>query len=256
MKIHRFMIKSMASLCVLGILTLLQPQQALPARMALVSSVAEENKDGPDAQIIKAIAHKLQAKLILRYAPFKRRLQLMKSGEIDFMIGLLKTSQRERFIHYLLPAYKSRSDTVFFVPKGKATKVLRYEDLYRLKIGTTFGSKYFPRFDEDNRLRKEAVSSGISNFKKLLKGRIDAVVCPEGAGIDMIHQMGISDQVAIAVYRFAQAKYVYVGVSRKSDLMDQIAMVEAVVRKMVKNGDIRKIIVHYYVLRNLPVPAL
>ena len=222
----------------------------------LVGSVAIEHKDGPDMAILEAIAGKLKMPLTVIHAPFKRRLQLMRSGEIDLMPGLLRNAVRESFIHYLSPPYKNRSDTVFFVRTGEASRVLQYEDLQSLRIGTTIGSTYFPRFDQDAHLAKEAVSGGISNFRKLLLERIDAVVYPESAGIDLIYKMGIEDRVAMAVYRFSERKDVYLGISRRSHLMDDIETVAAIVRSMIESGEIRQILVRYYIRNNLPVPAM
>lgn len=238
------------------ILELLTPIPTLAAEMRLVSSVAEENKESPDAQIIQAIARRLDASLVIRYAPFKRRLQLMKDGKIDFIPGLLKGPEREAYIHYLPIPYKERSDTVFIVRQGKRSLIQAYEDLNGLRIGTTLGSQYFPEFDNDSRLNKEAVANVASNIRKLLMGRIDAVVCPESAGIDLIQKMGIADRVALADYRFAGEKHVYIGISKNSPLMDRIDSFEAIVLSMIESGEIRNIIVDYYLRHGLPVPAL
>jgi len=238
------------------VLGLLAPRPALTAEMRLVSSVAEENKGSPDVQIIQAIARKLDAPLEIRYAPFKRRLQLMRDGKIDFIPGLLKRPEREAYIHYIPVPYKERSDTVFIVCQGKRSLIQAYDDLYALRIGTTLGSKYFPEFDNDSRLNKEAVANVAANIRKLLMGRIDAVVCPESAGIDLIQKMAIADRVTLADYRFAGEKHVFIGVSKNSPLMDRIDTFETVVLSMIESGEIKNIIVEYYWRHDLPVPAL
>ena len=113
------------------------------AQDTLSTAVANENRNGLDSQILKAIANRLNAKLFILDAPFKRRLYLIKDGTIDLMAGLLKRPAREEYIHFIHPPYKNRSDTVFFIPKGKSTLIHTYGDLYPLRIGTTLGSKYF-----------------------------------------------------------------------------------------------------------------
>ncbi len=239
-----------------GLAWLVVPQQAVSADTALVSSVAEENKDGPDAAILEAIAEKLKGRLTIQHAPFKRRLQLMKDGMIDFMAGLLKSPEREEYIHYVKPPYKERSDTVFFVLKGEKSLIQKYADLYGLKIGTNLGSGYFPEFDNDSKLDKEAVASGVPNFRKLLMGRIDAVIYPEAGGIDLVYKMGVAHQLEMADYRFSQQKSVYIGISKKSFLMDNLAVVESQIGSMIENGVIQRIIVNYYTSHHLPVPAM
>lgn len=227
----------------------------LIARETLTSSVAEKNSNGIDAEILNAIAEKLKVTLIIREDPFKRRLYLIKNGTIDLMAGLLKRPEREEYIHFVQPPYKERSDTVFFVPKGRSSLIQTYKDLYSLKIGTTLGSKYFHQFDGDNRLNKEPAPGVMTNFKKLLLGRLDTVIYPEGRGLDQIHAMGFADKIEIARYRFSKKKQVYIGISKKSHLMGKIDKIESVIRQMIEQGEIEKIIIAYYTQRNLPVPA-
>lgn len=234
---------------------LLTGDATVTAQDTLSTAVANENRKGLDAQILNAIANRLKAKLFILDAPFKRRLYLMKDGTIDLMAGLLKRTEREEYIYFIHPPYKKRSDTVFFVPRGKAALIQTYDDLYPLRIGTILGSKYFHQFDEDKRLTKEPVPGVIGNFEKLLLGRLDTVIYPESVGIDLIYKMGIADKIKVAPYRFSKEKHVFIGISKKSHLMDKIAEIESVIRQMIEKGEIDKIIIDYYTHRNLPVPA-
>jgi polar amino acid transport system substrate-binding protein len=225
------------------------------AREVLVTSVAQENRKGMDAEILTAIAKRLLATLIIREDPFKRRLYLMKNGTIDLMVGLLNRPERENYIHFIYPPYMEHSDTVFFVPKGNAARIQTYADLSSLKIGTILGSKYFHQFDRDDTLNKEPVFGMVINFKKLLRGRLDTAILPEGAGIDQMHRMGIADKIELAQYRFSKKKAVYIGISKKSRLMNKMDEIEIVIGKMIQDKEIQKIIIAYYTRRNLPVPA-
>jgi polar amino acid transport system substrate-binding protein len=231
------------------------PQPCLSANEKLISSLAPEFKDGANADIIKVIVRKLDARLEIKTAPFKRRLQMMEDGEIDFLVGLMKDPERERYIHFIYPPYKNRSDTVFFVLRGKTAMVRRYEDLYHLRTGIVVGSKYFPKFDDDTRLNTEVCPFAESNFKKLVAGRIDVAVFPESAGIDLIDRLGIKEHVAAADYRYTRQKNVYIGISKKSRLMNSIRQVEDTLSSMIENGELRQAIVEHYTSRGLPVPA-
>ncbi len=135
---------------------LLYPPSSFSSQAELVSSVAEEYKDGPDVEILEAIADKLNAKLKIKLAPFKRRLRLMA----------------------------------------------------------------------------------------------------EAGGIDLIFKMGIADRVETADYRFAREKHVHIGISKKSHLMDNLSRIEFVIESMIDSGEIKRIIVNYYLSHNLPVPAM
>lgn len=222
----------------------------------LAVSVTEESKDGPDAKILTAIAKEMENPVNFQYAPFKRRLLMMKNGDLDLVCGLLKRPDREAYIHYILPPYKKRSDTIFFVPKGKAGRIKTYEDLYDLRIGTVLGSKFFIQFDRDGLLNKEPVAQVTLNFKKLLLGRVDTMIINEASGIDLMHKMKISDKIEMAPYRFNREKFVYIGISKNSWLMEKIDTIEPVIRKMILSGKIRQIIEDYYTRLDLPIPAL
>ncbi len=222
--------------------------------MSSVSSSAEGG--GPNLDIVRTIAERLEIKLVLLQAPFKRRLLMMANGEIDILVGLVKHPDREDYIHFVEPAYKSRSDAVFFVPRNKADRITRYEDLYGLTIGTTIGAWYSPRFDTDEKIRKEPVPKGELNLNKLLLGRIDAVIFPEGAGIDLGYKMGISDQIEIAIFRFNRIKNIHIGISKNSNIMKKMTHYEGLIRQMIISGEIQQVYRAYYRQRGLPVPAV
>jgi len=243
-------------LCICFLVPVLSSSSA-GAREVIVSSVTgSAEEEGPNSDVLHAIADRLKVRLVLLQAPFKRRLVMMEEGEIDFMVGLLKSPEREGYIHFVEPAYKNRSDAVFFVPKNRADRITRYEDLYDLTIGTTIGARYFPRFDADEKIRKDPLPRGELNLKKLLLGRIDAVIFPEGAGIDLGYKLGISGRIEIAHFRFSRRKDVHIGISKNSTLCKELPQFEGLVRQMIVSGEIRQIYAAYYRLRGLPVPAM
>ncbi len=219
------------------------------------SSVANVNLNGPDHELLQTIARRLGKELVMMPAPFRRRLALMKNGDIDLMVGLLRRPDRETYIHYIDPPYKKRSDTVFIVRRENRDLINTYEDLGNLRIGVIIGAKYFPEFDGNPRLLKDAVPKDNMNMKKLLRGRIDAMIHPEFAGIDLINRMGANGRVTIAPYRISRQKHVYIGVSKKSPLMSGMNRIQKEIGQMVEDGTILALLTEYYEKRGLPVPA-
>ena len=210
------------------------------------TGLSKEHANGVVSKIMQKVAEKLDVNLEIKYAPFARRLVLMKSGEIDIMGGLLKRDNRESYIYFVLPPYVKTSRKIFFVRKGEAGRIQKYEDLYGLEIGTKINSKYFPRFDQDKRLKKQPVSSVKQNFNKLLLKRIDAVIYSYRSGYTTMMDMGITDQVEPAVYYFGGTNSVYIGISRKSPLMAEKDRIESVVKKMVDSGEMKSLIDDFY----------
>ena len=235
-----------------GLPRLCRAEPVLVSRMP--AEIAE--RTGPNIKILEALAQKVKARLKLIRAPFKRALVMMSQGNIDIMAGLLRTPAREDYITYVYPAYKVRSDTIFFVPRGKADLIRRYEDLSSLKIGTTIGARYFFRFDRDRTLEKEAVHQIEISFRKLLAGRVDAVISSEGGGIDMMDKLDLAGEVDIARFRFSHRKPVYLGLSKRSGVRERIPTIRQAAEEMIRSGEVLRIFQDYYTRRNLPVPAM
>lgn len=210
------------------------------------SAVSAEHADGIVAHIVNAVAERLDMPIDMQLAPFARRLQWMKNGELDLMGGLLKRPERQAYIYYVSPPYVEKNRKVFYVRKGEEARIQSYADLYGLVIGTKIRSRYFQRFDEDRRLIKEAVGSVEQNFRKLLSGRVDAVIYSNRSGAIKLAEMGIAEQVGVAPFAYTASNPVYIGISRRSPLMAHRERIEAVVRRMVESGEMAQLIETYH----------
>ena len=67
--------------------------------------------------------------------PWKRALDMMEKGDADLISGILRRPEREEYLVFLEPPYKTRSAKVFYVRKGERDRIRDYEDLHDLKIG-------------------------------------------------------------------------------------------------------------------------
>lgn len=237
------------------ILTLCITVTAGARNTIMVSSVAEETRDGPDALLMGAVAQELNLTLHFRNAPFKRRLIMMEKGQLDMICGLLFRPARKDDIHFVHPPYKTRSDTIFFVRARDAGKIRSYEDLKGLKIGVNRGAKHFDRFDRDTTLTKETALTQ-NNFSKLLLGRLDTVIQDEANGIFLIHKLNAMDRIAMSPFRFSRNKEVFFGISRKSWMMAALDEIEPVLVAFIRSGRARDIITGYYTGQGLPGPAM
>lgn len=115
--------------------------------------------EGPEIEIIESIATKLGMPVVYRVLPFKRCLAEMQNGDVDLMTGLLKKQKREKYIFYIDPPYKSKSNKVFYVLRGNEKILLDYKDLHELKVGVKRGAKYFSIFDNDKLINKVEVNN-------------------------------------------------------------------------------------------------
>lgn len=221
----------------------------------MFTSVSTDMEQGPNTILLKAVARELGLEIRFRLAPFKRRLIMMKNGDLDLICGLLFRPEREAYICYITPPYKTRSDTLFFVRTDRAGQIQSYRDLRGLKIGVSRGAGYFLRFDRDTTLIKEPAQP-INNFNKLLLGRLDTVIQSEASGFFLMHSMGVTDKITISPYRFSLENKVYFGISRKSRMMDSLDRIQPVLEGFIRSGRARAILTGYYTSRGLPVPVM
>ena len=186
--------------------------------------------------ILEAVLQR--ANLTSRYhvLPFKRCLTELETGEADLFIGLFYRPEREAYVIYLKPTIAPYVTKVFYLKKGRAQHIQKWEDLYGLRIGIRAGYKNLPDFDTDQRIQKFEVTTDEQNFHKLALNRIDAVLITEETGIYLIDKLGYAGRFAPAPLRLERDNPAYIVMSRKSRLKPHIATIETAIAAMVANG--------------------
>lgn len=184
-----------------------------------------------------------QANLTSRYhvLPFKRCLAELKAGTADLFIGLFYRPEREEYLIYLKPTIAPCVTKVFYLNRGRARRIQKWEDLYRIRIGIRAGYKHHPDFDTDQRIQKFGVTTDEQNFHKLALNRIDAVLITEETGVYLINKLGYADRFAPAPLRLSRDNPAYIVMSRKSRLKPHIATIEAAISTLVENGRLEAI---------------
>ena len=202
---------------------------------------------GAYTEIVRELARRTGTSLEIFQCPIKRCLKMIQDGEADVIIGIQSSPERDAFIHFLRTPYrKFSSDKVFYVPKGKAAMIHSYSDLKKLRIGVKNGTQYFDRFDDDAQLIKDGAKDAEANFKKLLRGRVDAVVMAEDQGESFVYSLQLQGQLDKAEYREADHTPRAVGFSKKSAYMAQLPQFEAAMAAMVKDGTVRALFKRHY----------
>jgi polar amino acid transport system substrate-binding protein len=197
--------------------------------------------EGVDINITNKLLSKLNIKPIYRMAPFKRCLQDLRHGEADIMGFLTYKDERTKFLKYFQPPYQG-DVKIFYVRKGEKERLKQYEDLYRLKVGLIRGHKHYEPFDSDPKIMKEQVSRDESNYKKIVAGRIDALIDNDTQGPYNAYRFGMVDKIEIAPYKVPLGKNGYFAMSKKSKYMDRFSEFENVLKEMVETGEVDKII--------------
>lgn len=176
--------------------------------------IHEDGYSGRDIDLINLLSDKLGVTINFAPCEWIRCLEMVKAGKIDILTSVSHLPEREAFIHYIQPAY-STGYVVFWVPKGRATSINRYEDLLALSIGKEKGAMLYKRVDENPNINIYESADFSSLLKMLVSGRIDTVMGANVATSHLVEQSHYADAVEQAKFTH-KVPSAYLGLSRKS----------------------------------------
>ena len=214
---------------------------------------------GIDVLLMNDVAESLGVKIVYYDCPFKRCLELMRSGQIDFMTAIGMREDRKEFLDFIFPPYNDKSPKVLYFKKDSKVKIDTYEDMYKYSIGTKNGVSYFPRFDDDTKINKQVVNEVEINLRKLEQGRIDAAMNTEIQMDYLILKHGFEGLFAKSRFR-DESGMDYIGISKKSKFAARKKEIEAIVDSMVKSGHTKALVAEFFVeiqnqMKRFPKPV-
>jgi len=205
----------------------------------------EMNASGVVVDIARDLAQLLHLELTTIPCSRTRCLRLMKEGKADLMGTLLKRPERELFLHYLEPEYKT-SDKLIYVNQADPTQINQFQDLYNLaSIAVVKGTKYAIKFDEETNFRRYSVAEELQQLMLLDNKRVQAFIMDEAVADYLIAKHQLQGHFRKA-YRFDDVKKKsYITLSRKSDFAAQRDQFNAAMAKIIASGAALKYLKKY-----------
>ena len=200
---------------------------------------------GIDVDILMEIAKRMDLTLAFKKGTFEDCLEMMKRGEADLITSLLRRPDREKYILYVQPSYKARSEKAFYVLEARRNLIRSYSNLKNLKIGVKGGVKYAPIFDNDKDLNKISAPDIKTNLEKLVSGEIDTFITTSSEGDYYIKTLGYSEKVAKAPFAFIISAPSYIGISKKSPLAERAKELGKNLKELSDKGVIQQRIDEY-----------
>ncbi|SDL64104.1 polar amino acid transport system substrate-binding protein [Maridesulfovibrio ferrireducens] len=214
--------------------------------------ILDEGKfEGFDCDLVRGVFKHMGLKVKFVSVSFDSSLDQLKSGEIDVLTSMLFRNERNDYIRYVSPPYKTKSIKSFYVKKGAENKINRYIDLVGLRVGVKKGAKYFPTFDLDDRVVRVFYGTTAEVFEGLVKGEVQVVISTDSVGNYFIKNMGLDSYVEECGFKYKpKLMPVYIGVSRKSPLAERADEIGAVIRYLQNSGEIERLAKKYSVKLN------
>ncbi|MEQ3622914.1 MAG: transporter substrate-binding domain-containing protein [Marinobacter sp.] len=151
--------------------------------------------------LLREIVEPLGLEVIVRDLGSWARVQhVARKGDIDMVAGAFITSERIRYMDYLLPPI-THLPTAVWVPKDNRFVYRHWPDLLAKRGSTLINNSFGQNFDRyaDNNLRIVGVRTIEQSFQMALAGRVDYVLYEVLQGQVKLENMGIANQfVALA----------------------------------------------------------
>jgi polar amino acid transport system substrate-binding protein len=125
-------------------------------------------------EIVIAAFSKVGYKPEIHFVPWKRGVEMTKTGVYDTLLGASYT--KERTAYFLYPKFVWENSVYFYGRSGSVRRFVSLEDLCPRSIGTFRGSFYTDRLRNVHCLNVQEVESIAQNIKKLVSGRIDLFI--------------------------------------------------------------------------------
>ena len=148
--------------------------------------------------------------------PWPRVLKSAEHGQIDLIVSLKPTPEREAYLSFTAaPAFPN--PMAVFAARARPLSYEQPQDLVGKRGGRTAGDRFGDAFDRyaEQALTLEDADSLSVNFHKLSAGRIDYVVTGLYTGRAQLAQLGLTDQI-IALPRPVNQGDIHHGFSRRS----------------------------------------
>ncbi|MBI9089629.1 MAG: transporter substrate-binding domain-containing protein [Desulfobacterium sp.] len=126
------------------------------------------------AEICQAALAKSGYESRIEFMPWKRAVELTKSGKKEALLGASYTQERTQYFAY--PKFYWENPILFFAQKGHTPSYNDVKELCPAKLGMFTGSFYEKRFKEYGCFNIETVAKTELNIKKLAAGRIQLVL--------------------------------------------------------------------------------
>ena len=200
---------------------------------------------GIDVLLLQEIEKEIDVKIHFLACPWKRCIDMIKTGEVDMVTSFERINDREDYAVFIEPSYTQIKNKLY-KNKNTGVSVYKYEDLYKYKIGTVKGGVYFSRFDNDSSLNHERLPKEIQQLQMLAAQRVDVIIGSE-YNLDYLIQRNnfhnIIEKLPLEVPPKSKAHF---AMSRKSKHLSLIPKIEQVVKEMIEQDKITIIVDSYF----------
>ena len=204
----------------------------------------EEKIVGIGPEVVEKVFSELGFKVDSRYVGPWDMVQLKaKEGEVDAIVALYKTKEREEYLSYSVPYTVDPIEV--FTKKGNEFSLQGPESLFGKKGLATIGDSYGQEIDDlilDGKLQVTRVDSPEQAFALLEKGEGEYFLYSLYSGKRVIAENNLTDIYESGVISHENF---YIGISKKSPIAELLPEINSILDKYNRDGTIQEIVQKY-----------
>lgn len=204
-------------------------------------AISSSDYSGAGIELLKLVLPK-EYKPIPRVIPWARAQNEAKIGNIDLLVNLRITSDRQEYLEFT--TYRAFQNPIaVFTKKNSYMKFQKWDDLKEYRGGVSLGDTFGGGFDEywPKELKIETSKNMNDNFDKLLAGRIDYFVTGYYTGMAYIYANQLDSDIK-AFDKYISNQDIYFGFSKESKLKSLIPYISKKMEELDKNGTTNKLL--------------
>jgi len=211
---------------------------------------SEHKWQGLNIEFINELLPKVHCSAKYVEIPFARSIKMLREGQVDVMLNVSKTTEREKHFHLIGPM---RFETILLVTDQTVnTKISSLEDILKMKgkiglrRGTYIGKNFEQLMNNEPRFSNKIITiSDTAQMIAMFKKRQIVGFFEEELHFHY-QKINNSDYKELDIQPVKVAtEPVYIAFSQKSVTPNLLAQLEKANRQLINDGTYRQIITHY-----------
>ncbi len=204
----------------------------------------DQGPQGLTVEVVRTAFARMGQPVKIDTYPIARGQQMLLKGAADGFFSIKKTPEREKTMLFAKKTLMQQ-DYVFFVLKGSRWQFNGdFASMADARVGIVYASSFGNRFDAAVKAglfsRLDSATDYLKTFKKLLTGRVDAVICSRLVGLHYLSLLnGLNDaEVSGPV---VETTVSYLAFTKKTDHINLARQFDQALEGMEKDGTLKRL---------------
>jgi len=204
---------------------------------------------GSSVEMVREIQKRIGNDSQIQVVPWSRGYKELNSGPCVLLFSTTLTEERAPLFKWVGPVYNL--DWAFYVRKGSNIKINSLDDAKTLfKIGTIRDDAREEFLKSNGFTNLDSATTGMLNIKKLVAGRVEAIIGSDSGVIANLKEAGFSQEEVEKAFTFRTFE-LYLSFSKDTPN----AIVEkwdAAMKELYEDGTFKEIYTKYYPVESIP----